>query len=661
MSKNRKRAQKRQPAAPEAAAAASRPSYAPTDRWLFLKILIILVAGIAIYAPSLRGDWLWDDDVLITANPIVHDPAGIWRIWLQPTSLFDYLPLKVTVEWIEWQLWGDNPMPYRVLNLALHLTGAFMLWRLLGKFGLKWAWLGALIFTVHPVMVESVAWIAELKNTLSLPIALAAMCAWIDFDASRRPRDYWLALGLFLAAMLCKATFVMFPLVILLYAWWKRNRIGLGDLKTSAPFFVISLVLGIVTVLFLHIHGMQAHPAKLGGPSSRIAGAGLILSFYFSKAVLPLFLMPIYPLWKIDPPTLLEFLPWPVIAAVFIYLWQKRDGWGRHALLGLGFFVVNLLPFLGFTDGSYMSFAWAMDHILYLPMVGLIGLAVAGWEHLLPLLAETGRAVAMALLGVALAPMAWGSNDYAQDYLSQEALWTYSLRMNADNWLAHINLGNALYNKGDTGAAFNQYEAALMIRPDIAEVYYNIGYGLYRAGKLPNAIAFYQRALHFSPNYVSARMNLGAALDAEGKLTEAVDQYRRALQDDPDAEEVHNDLGVALTSMKQFPEAESELDKALAEDRGYADAHYNLGNVYFATGRVPQAASEYETSLKLNPQNASARNNLGAALEQMGRYAEAAEQFRASLQLNPNNTNARMNLDRATREAATPPATPATP
>jgi tetratricopeptide (TPR) repeat protein len=677
MSKNRKRAQPRQPGRhqsrqPEATAttAPSRPAqthparaarYPQTDRWLMLKVLVIVVAGIAIYGPSLGGDWLWDDDLLVTGNSLVHDPAGWWRIWLVPTSLFDYLPLKVTVEWIEWHLWGDNPLPYRILNLALHLTGALLLWRLLAKFGLRSAWLGALIFTVHPVMVESVAWIAELKNTLSLPIALCAMCAWIDFDRDRRPRDYALALGLFLVTMLCKATFVMFPVVILLYAWWRHGRVGLADLKASAPFFGVSLVLGLVTVWFLHLHGMDSHPAKLGGAWSRTACAGLALSFYFSKAVLPVFLMPIYPLWNVDPPRLIQFLPWPVCAGVFYFLWVRRDGWGRPALFGLGFFVVNLLPFLGFTAGSYMSFTWTMDHILYLPMLGLIGLAVAGCEHLLPLLSYLGRKIAVGILAFLVGLMAWGGHDYAGDYVNQETLWSYSLRQNPDNWLAHIDLANALYNKGELDAAFAHYQQALAIRPDIAEVYFNLGYAYYRARDLPKAIADYEKAIDLNPNYVNARSNLGVALGAEGKMPEAIEQYHQALHYDPGSAEAHNDLGVTLTSMKTFVEAESELKKALAIDSGYADAHYNLGNLYYLTGRLSDAVAEYEATLKLSPNHASAHNNLGAAFEQMGRYPEAVDEFQTALQLNPDNANARPNLERAQREVVSPPAKPPTP
>ena len=272
-------------------------------------------------------------------------------------------------------------------------------------------------------------------------------------------------------------------------------------------------MLGIVTIVFLNIHGMAAHPAKLGGPLSRIADAGLILSFDFSKAILPVALMPIYPLWKIDPPTLLQFLPWPIFALVFFYLWQRRDGQARHALLGLGFFAVNLLPFLGFTAGSYMSFTRAMDHILYLPIIGLIGLFVAGWERLLPLLKETGRAVAIGLLSLALALMAWGSHAYAQNYLSEEALWTYSLEMNADNWLAHIDLGNALYNKGRIDAAFANYEEAPSIRPDIAEAYYNMGYALYPRRQIPGGDRLLQEGARPQP-----------------QLRQRADESRRGLQ-----------------------------------------------------------------------------------------------------------------------------------
>jgi hypothetical protein len=259
---------------------------------------------------------------------------------------------------------------------------ALLVWRLLSKFGLRLAWLGGLIFAIHPVQVESVAWIVELKNTLSLPPFLLAMCAWIRLRGARKAKDYWLALGLFLVAMLCKLSVVLFPLVILLYAWWRRGRIGWNDLKMSAAlFWRFPRVLGLITIgtgiwdqRFNHA---DSGAMPVGGLLARLVAAGLSLSFCFSKSFLPVGLLPIYPKWTIDPSSPVQFLPWLVLGGVICWFWTKRHSWGRHALLGLGFFLINLGPCPGFIPAPDMAFTWVMDHFLYLPIIGLIGLVVA--------------------------------------------------------------------------------------------------------------------------------------------------------------------------------------------------------------------------------------------------------------------------------------------
>jgi protein O-mannosyl-transferase len=256
--------------------AAQKPPSAPNFPWKkLLRVGLIFAAVAWIYSPVFHGGWLWDDDVLITGNLLVHHPVGLWKIWFDPGRLIDYFPLSVSVEWIEWHLWGDNTLGYHLVSIGLHAVNSLLVWNLLSKLGLRLAWLGGLIFALHPVMVESVAWISEIKNTLSLMPFLLAVSAYLRYEEQGRRLDYLLALALFLIAMLCKTSMVMFPVVLLLYAWWKRRRIGWGDLKRSAPFFVVSLVLGLVTIWFLYQHALGPKPIAVGGPFSRLALAGL--------------------------------------------------------------------------------------------------------------------------------------------------------------------------------------------------------------------------------------------------------------------------------------------------------------------------------------------------------------------------------------------------
>jgi tetratricopeptide (TPR) repeat protein len=621
-----------------------------------LQALVITAAVLWIYWPVLHGDWLWDDDILVTDNALVHDPSGLWKIWFDPGALIDYQPLKVSVSWLQWQLWGNDTLGYHLTNVFLHLLGALLVWRLLSKFGLRLAWLGGLIFALHPVQVESVAWIAELKNTLSLPPFLLAMCAWIDFDERGKRRDYFLALGLFLVAMLCKPTMVMFPVVILLYAWWKRGRIGWRDAKAGAPFFAGSLALGLVTLGFLHQHITGAAAIPMGGFFSRLACAGLSLSFYFSKCFLPVGLLPIYPRWVVDPPTLMQFLPWPILLVVIFWFWIKRASWGRHALLGLGFFLINLAPFLGFNAGSYMAFTWVMDHLLYLPIIGLIGLAVAALGQIEHRLSSAFRPCGIGLVALLMALLAFDSHSYARMFTNQQTLWTYELRHNPEAWLAHNNLGTALQNTGQLSEAMEQFELTLQINPNYADTYYNLGTVLLQTGRVSQAIEQYQKALSLNPDNMKIHNNLGNALEQAGRLPEAIDQYRQVLRLMPDFAEAHYNLANALQHAGRLTEAVGQYEQALQIKPRDALTHHNLGLALIQTGQVSKAIEQFELALQIKPDYAEVHNDLGGALQLTGRLAEAIGQYELALQIKPDYVAAQNNLLRAQILQETPPA-----
>ncbi len=480
--------------------------------------LMIVAAGFWIYWPALHGDWLWDDDYLIEQNELVHDPGGLWNAWFAPSNLIDYFPLTVSLEWFEWQLWPNDTFCYHLTNVILHVCSALLVWRLLDKLGLRLAWVGGLLFAVYPVMVESVAWMAELKNTLSMPPFLLALCAWIDFDRDRKPKDYFLALALFLAAMLCKTSMVMFPVMILLHAWWKRGRVGWRDLANSAPFFAISLAVGLTLIAFLR-HGVGEDAIPLGGFLSRLACAGLSLSFYFSKSVLPMDLLPIYPQWNINPPSLVQFLPWPVLGFALGWLWTKRGSWGRHVLFGLGFFLLNLAPFVGFHTISFMRFTWVMDHFLYLPILGLLALAVAALGQAERHLGASGRPFLLAGIAVVAVVLAFGSHRYAKIYVNSVALWTYAIHHYPDAWPAHNDLGNALSDAGRLPEAEEQYKEALLLNPGYPEAHNNLGIVFAKTGRLSAAIDQFEQALKLCPDLASAQGNLAKVQALQNSMT----------------------------------------------------------------------------------------------------------------------------------------------
>jgi tetratricopeptide (TPR) repeat protein len=615
-----------------------------------LQALVIAAAALWIYWPVLHGDWLWDDGADITDNPITRSPTGLWSIWFVPGSQIDYYPVKASVQWLQWHLWRIDTLGYHLTNVLLHIVGALLVWRLLSKFGLRLAWLGGLIFAIHPVQVESVAWIAELKNTLSLPPFLLAMCAWIDFDEHGKSKDYFLALGLFLVAMLCKTTMVMFPMVILLYAWWKRGRIVWRDARISAPFFLVSLTLGLLTLWLQHHTAMQQTIPSLGGIFSRLACAGLSLSFYFSKCFLPVELMPVYPQWTVDPSSALQFLPWLVLGGVICWLWTKRLSWGRHALLGLGFFLLVLAPFLGFNTISYMNFTWVMDHFLYIPIIGLIGLVVTALGQIENQLPPSFRYSGIGVVMVLLALMTSQSRSYAKIFANGETLWTYELQRNSEAWLAHNNLGYAFEQTGRLAEAMEQYHQTLRIKPGYAIAHNNLAKALLETGQISQAMQECETALQIKPDYAEAHNNLGLALQKKGRLTEAGEQYQQALQIKPDDAEMHSNLGSVLAQTGRLPEAINQFELALSILPDNASAHNNLGNALLQTGRPPEAIEQYQQALKLNPDYAEAHNNLGYALQQTDRLPEAIEQFHLAVQIKPDYAEAYNNMGDALQQ-----------
>jgi len=661
-----------------AAASSSRGSFGFPGKGILLQVALIVAAVVFIYSPALHGDWLWDDDILITKNPVVRDPYGFWKIWFQPGSLFDYFPLKVTVEWLEWQLWGNDTFGYHLLNVLLHITSALLVWRLFARLGLRLAWLGGLIFAVHPVAVESVAWIAELKNTLSLPLFLLSACAWVDYDARGRRNDYLTALGFFVAAMLCKTTMVMFPFVILLYVWWRRGRIRLADLKTSAPFFAVSLVLGLITIWFLRNHAIGHHEAPLAGALSRIALAGLSLAFYFSKCFWPVGLLPMYPKWPVDPPSPFQFLPWLVLIGLIAWFVATRKTWGKNLLLGLGFFVINLLPFIGFIAASYMNFTWVMDHLLYLPMIGLIGLAVAGLGQIETRLPAANRSVLVGAVLVLAALLAWQSRGYAKLYVDYKTMALYTLERYPDAWLMRNNYGISLVKLGQIPQGMEQIEKSIETNPRYAVSHYNLGFILRNNGRFDEAIAQFELALKIDPDYVEARSNLGAALAQANRISEAIDQfnqilqrhsdffdarknlaaalfqtghdaesieqYEKAVKIDPNQPEVRGELGTVYFHAGDLSRAIEQYDQALRLDPNNSMNHFNLGTALLQNGQIPGALDQFEQAVKLDPGNAAIQANFGAALTRAGRIPEAIEHLQQALKLDPSQTEARKNL-----------------
>jgi len=552
----------------------------PGWKLVLIHAAIIVAAGLWIYSPALHGDWLGDDDLYIYKNPLMNDPARLWKVWFQPGGFIEYYPLEETVQWVQWQLWGNDTFGYHLTNVCLHLLSAFLVWRLLIKFGLQLAWLGGLIFVIHPMMVESVAWISELKNCLSLPPFLLAMCAWIDYEERGRRADYLWALAYFLVAMLCKISVAPFPVVILLYAWWRRGRIGWRDLLAGAPFLVTAVTLVLINLWssLSYIHSQLNIPSvvEIGGFFSRFALAGQTLSYYFTMCFWPVGPLPYYPQWKVDPSSLVQFLPWLVLSGAACWLWRRRQSWGRHGLLGLGFFILNLGPFLGFIPISYMNYTWIMDHFLYVPIIGLIGIVVAGIERVDARLSASVHPFSTGILTVIMGLLAFESHWYAAAFTGEETLWNYTVDRNPEAWAAHDNLGKVLLRVGEPDQAKEHFDTAIRLKPEISEPYCNLA---------------------------SAYMQMG-------RIPEASQALLQALKKDPNDPVLHNNMGILLAQTGHIPEALGQFEQALRGHPFYAEAHDNMGHTLLLAGRTSEAIEQFQAALQINPSDDKARQNL---------------------------------------------------
>jgi len=627
------------PTAAGAPPAPFSPTRAPALRTL-LKGAILVLAGWFAFSPALRGGWVWDDASEIHLNPILRDPHALGRIWLSPAGS-DYFPLKTTLQWILWQAFGDRPLCFHVASLGLHLLSALLFWRLLGKLGVRLAWFGGLLFAVHPLAVESVAWSAELKNTLSLAFVLAAMVAYVDGAILLS----WL---LFLLAMLSKTTVVMFPAVILLYSWWKRGRITKADFFSSAPFFAVSAALGSITLWFQQSRAIGGWIIPMGGPVFRLARAGMAASFYLWKCAVPAGLLPLYPRLISGRLALWDFIPWAVFAVLAGWFWKERAGWGRHALLGFGFFALNLLPVVGFVPMAYLHLGDVADHLAYLSLLGVIGLGAAAAGALLGRFAPPNswkRVFAVVAAAVLVSSLALCARDHAGWYASDEALWVRALQVYPSSGLAHNNLGSALMAEGRGNGAISQFEAALQSDPDYAEAHANLGLALAQSGRLADAVGHYRAALALRPDFADTRANLGNALLGLGQADEAIPCYEEALRAQPGSAEAQGNLGIALARVGRLAEAVAHDEEALRLDPAFGAEHINLANALAQIGRTDEAIGHYREALRLGLGDAGLRFNLAVALARVGRRAEAIEQLEACLGLRPGDDEARRALE----------------
>jgi len=592
--------------------------------------LIVLLVFLA-YLPALRGGFVWDDDYWTTnLLALFQDTSGLRLIWFQPTALQQYYPLSGTTFWLDYQLWKFWTTPYHVENVVLHALAALLFWRLLLRLQVPGAWLASAIFALHPVMVESVAWITERKNVLSLVLYLGALLAygryaqWVTKmekipvpDSSRGtwcpPLFYGLAFVLFLGALLAKTTTFSLPAVMLLIGWWRCGQIRWrADVLPTLPFFVLALGLCAITAWLEKNHvGAQGSVFDLTFPQ-RCLVAGRAFWFYLGKLFWPANLCFVYPRWQPNPGVWWQWLyPATALGALFTF-WLARGRLGRGLATALFFYVGTLFPLLGFMNAYGMRFSFVWDHWVYLPALGIIALVSA----LVVRVAESRRtsAVVYGFAAIVLPVLVLLTWRQAGMYTDMETLWRTTLARNPDCWMAQNNLGYLLRNQGRIEKAIEHYQKAIQLNPNSSEALNNLGLALADEGRFDEAIKNYYKAIQINPNSFGALNNLGLALAAKGRFDEAIKNYYKAIQIKPNFFEALDNLGIALAAKGRFDEAIENYRQAIQVNSNRPETFFHLGLALGQLGRTREAVAQYREALRLNPNLARALNNLAWVL-----------------------------------------------
>ena len=646
--------------------------------WALLLIAFVFIA----YAQVFRAGFIWDDESHLTRNPCVIGPLGLKEIWTTAQAV--YYPLVLTTFWTLHKFIGLNPFPYHLLNVLLHGASAVLLWRILQLLKIRGAWLGAALWALHPVMVQSVAWITELKNTQSCLFYLLSILWFLKWQnrrvgatatsfelersgGGRSLGGVVLSLAFFVLATLSKPSVVMLPFVLGLCIWWMRGKIRWRDALALAPFALISAVASAWTIWEQKFHARAIGPDWAQTFPERLIIAGKVICFYVGKLVWPYPLIFIYPRWDVDSSEVVGYLPLMAAMAALIALWFVRAQWGRALFFAAAYYVVSLFPVLSFFSVFFFRYSFVSDHFQYLASMGPLALAGAGIATLLgyfcnnaagfvshpDAVPRSGSTIASprwrlvlsgGLCGILLVSLGFLTWRQTAEYHNLFALYTATLQKNPGCWMANYNLGIVLSEQGEADQAIDHYRRAVALRPDYAEAHYNLGRLLVEQGQLDDAIAHYERAAAINPADAEAQNNLGVTLFGIGRTDDAIAHYQKALEIQPDYAEVSCNLANALIAKGDFDGAISRYKACLAAIPDQEEAQYNLASALLRRGRTDEAIVEYQKVLQTHPESADAHANLGSAWLTKGRVRDAMAEYTKALQISPENLAALSNL-----------------
>lgn len=629
----------------------------------------LLLSVLAAYYPAWFGLPVWDDDAHMTRESM-RSWEGLKFIWIEPRSTQQYYPLMHSAFWVMHRLWGDATLGYHLVNIVLHATSAWLLLRLLRRLAVPGALFAAFLFALHPVQVESVAWITELKNTLSTLIYLLAALSYLRFDETRRPAAWTATAAWFAAGLLTKTVVATLPFSLAVVIWWKRGSLTWRrDVRPLLPLIVMGIAGGVTTAWVEHTY-IGATGADFDfSVIERVLIAGRAVCFYAAQLVWPANLMFTYPRWTVSQAVWWQYVFPASVAAVMFLCWRLRAR-TRGPLAALLLYGIALGPALGFVNIYPFVYSFVADHFQYTATLAGLAFLAAAATTLASRYISSPR-VRTAIAGVALAPLAALTWQLSHQYVSAEALYRSTIARNPSAWMAYQNLGGMLLGTAgaDIEEAASLIRESLRLKPDNGDAHNNLGYYHQRRGDPAAARREYEEALRLEPNLVSAHNNLGGLDQIEGRLEAAEAHYREALRLDPYNNDAGRNLGLILTSLGRSAEAAPLLARAFSdnpnhpdvldalgiqavrEDRlqdaipyyeaasaarpGWAAPLVKLGLIHDRLGRVADAVAHYERAVRTDPGSAVAHDALGYALLRQNRFADAAARFAEAIRLDP--------------------------
>jgi tetratricopeptide (TPR) repeat protein len=634
--------------------AAGTSSDLPSSKFrAWLTAIAICCATWFAYWPALHGSFLWDDNANVT-KPELRPWSGLARIWTDPSATEQYYPLLHSLYWVEHRVWEDDPFYYHLITLFFHTAAAVLFALVLKRLAIPGAWLAGAMFSLHPVCVESVAWISEQKNTLSTLLYLAAALGYLRYTVDRRKLSYGVATAVFVLALLSKSVTATLPAALLVVLWWKQGSLSWRtDVRPLLAWFALGIAVGLFGA-WVERHYIGAEGADfILTPAQRVLVAGRVVWFYLGKLLWPANLIFIYPRWQLDATDVSAYLFPLAAAALVVACWAIRRR-SRAPLAAILFFIGSLFPVLGFLNVYAFLFSFVTDHWQYLPSLSIIALGSAGIATLLAQVPQPmSRLIFVTTLGLLAVfwTLTWRQ---CANYRGPLIFYQAILEKNPASWMAHNNLGLELAQKSQGEKALAHYEEALRLRPNYAKAHFNLGNLLAETGRTTEAIVHYETAARLDPRDAEIHNNLGNALGSANRPAEAIGHFLTALQIEPDNAETHGNLATALLLSNQIPQALEQYAVAAKLAPRSSHAQRSLANALLQTGNAKEAATAYQHWLQLEPNSFEAHNLLGVSLAQEGHLAEARTQFEEAIRLKPDYASALENLTklRALQDAA---------